>query len=258
MFRLRLSFFIAVFFASPLLADARPEGSPICSALLYEDRAMLESLPPRLRPLVESARVRKWVLERESAWADFHHALDQAFAEKGKRFVGKIGSVETGIVFRKTRLGRIELFLDGPIPGAANSFQFLDFLAAELGWIAKARAQGKISELTIIGREVGTARFADTLVSLGFKPSRIPGRRCFVLGLVGGVGGFVGGRVFFAQVDSDVENGSIYEEQRKYYRDVAAGTLLGTGSAVALACFGKTGRDYSVRFHPDELTHFFD
>jgi len=242
---------------------ARAADKPVCSAVLYDDAELLKALPPRLQPIVESARFRTMITNRDSAWSKFHSALDWGLAHEGRDFIAKIGDLGGYMRFRRTKLGKLELLIDVVAKGSARELalgkvssgpQFLDFIAAELAWIAKARATGKLERgLTIYGRDLQNRRLVDLLASIGFKKSKWPGPQCYVYGVIGGVLGYASGRLFFAQFDANDQNGSIYEEQRKFYRDVAFGAAGGVGVAVASACFNKTGRNYSIDFDPEGI-----
>lgn len=238
---------------------ARAEDKPVCSALLYEDAELLKALPDRLRPIVESARYRALITSRETAWAQYHSALDSALARPDRSFFASIGTMQVYFKFHRTKKGELQLWIDFlkrkdfPVgEGLENGQQFADFVMAQLGWIAKARATGKITNLSIIGKDLPNKRMIELLESLGFK-SEFPATRCIVWGLAGGLAGYAGGYVYFAAADSSVENGSIEDEGRKYYRDVLGGSAVGAVPAVALACFRKTGRNYSIEFRPGEL-----
>jgi hypothetical protein len=246
---------------------ARAADAPVCSAVLYDDAELLKALPPRLQPIVESARFRTVIANGDAVWATFHQALDRGLASPGKRFSATVGDASVTFHFRartevSTALWRItdvskalDLVIDDLRLGAKpDGLGFLNFVAAELGWIAKARATGKLERgLKIYGRDLESPRLADLLASIGFRKSKWPGPQCYLYGVAGGLLGYAGGHVFFGLVDANDENGSIYEEQRKFYRDVSFGSLGGAGIAVASACFNKTGRNYSIDFDPNEV-----
>lgn len=235
----------------------QPTGKPICSALLYEDAELMKALPERLRPLVESAHVRALMVNREEAWSGLHHALDQALGKMGESVIGEVEGYRARFTFHRTALGGLSLSVVALSDSKPSVFRFLDFTAAKLGWIAKARAQDKITGLRINVREISEAKLSESVAAIGLKRDRLPEPRCVVMGLVGSVAGFIGGKIYFTQADAGDQNGSIYEEQRKFYRDVAVGALVGTGSAVALACFHKVGRNYTIDFNPIELPSIF-
>lgn len=254
-----------------LATSARAGGTSVCSAVLYDDAELLKALPPRLVPIVESARFRTMLTNRDAAWAPLHRALDEALAHPGQRRVAKLGGGSVTFHFRRALTPGAFLpdarFLDPLLPKApelvidelklgANpgGMAFLDFIAAELGWIAKARAAGALDRgLTITGRDVDSISLADLLASIGFRKSKWPGPQCYVYGVAGGVLGYVGGRVFFGTFDANDANGSIYDEQRKFYRDVAFGSLGGAGLAVASVCFDRIRRNYSIDFDPNGI-----
>jgi hypothetical protein len=234
----------------------------VCSALLLQDEELLKALPERLKPIVESARFRSLLANREAAWGPFHSAMDLGLEHEGRSFFGSIGDLRAWMSFRRTKKGELQLWVevlakkDVPFGQtlAGDGFQFLDFVGAELAWIAKARATGKLKEgLAIVGADLRGRRLVDLLETLGFEKGGLAGPRCYIMGVVGGLVGYGGGRVYFSHIDADVENGSVYEERRKFYRDVVFGSVAGAGTAVALACFRKTGRNYSIEFNPHEL-----
>ncbi len=274
--RMRRSFtsiFTLLFFS--LAAVAHGADAPGCSALLDQDAALVNALPDRLRPIVESAHFHALLTNREASWGAFHAALDRGLVHEGKPFTGRVGDLGATMVFKRTKDGTLQLWIGalekGGFPfGAAligapvktDGFQFLEFMGAELGWILKARAAGTLKgSLEIVGRDIRSGRLIDVLHSLGFQRGAVSSPQCFIFGMVGGVAGFglAGyglGRMYFGHYDSDVQNGSIYEEQRKFYRDIGFGAVGGAGAGAGLAvlaCFKLTGRNYSVEFNPKEI-----
>lgn len=248
------------------IVGPRADDRPACDALFSQDAELIKALPPRLQPIVASAHFHWLLTNRDVAWSNFHQALDQALVSEGKNFFGEIGDLRLKLRFHRStpETGKLELMIGAADPTIAGSiagggFKFLDLVAAELDWIAKARAAGKIDRgLTIIGNDLENTRLIDTLTRLGFERSRTPGPKCSIYGIAGTFGGaiagYTGGRIFFSNFDVGPDNGSIEEEQRKFHRDLVFGTSVGGlaagGTVFALVCFRKTGRNYTLDFDP--------
>jgi hypothetical protein len=259
---MRRFFFLIVFLMFAFSvgpAGAAPANADVssCSAVLYSDAELLQALPTRLRPILESSHFHRLVGSRDAAWAGFHQALDRGLATEGKDFVAKIEDLDFSMRFRRSRKGALELWI-APFDRKMNGFGFLDFVGAELAWIAKARAAGKLAGgLKIYGRDLESRRLVDLLQSIGFERSRWPGPQCYLYSLAGGISGILGGKLFFAwreDRESDAaalgKPHSIEEERRRLSRDIFYGSTGGVGITSVLACMGKTGRNYSIEFDP--------
>jgi hypothetical protein len=246
-------------FVSGAPADEKP-----CYALLSDDAALLDALPTRLRSIVDYAHFHTVLTNDEVVWKPFRDSLDAGLANLGKPFKVQVGEFSATMKFDRDSKGGLRLWLNPltqngkrrlPFVPAAkiDGFQFLSFVGAELGWIAKARAAGTLKEsISIVGQELRNDRMIDLLGTLGFKRGRIAGPECYIFGIVGLGAGYGAGKLYFAKKDSSVENGQIQEEARKFYRDILIGTTGGVGVA-ALACFKFSGRNYSLEFNPKEI-----
>ncbi len=249
--RFLLPSIVAIFLA---FAPATPADDKPCYALLSDDAALLDALPTRLRSIVDSAHFHSLLTSQEEAWKPFRDALDEGLAKPGKAFTVKVGDFGVTMKFDRDSKGGLRLWMNRPAAVTkVDGFQFLNFIGAELGWIAKARADGTLKEsVSIIGQELRNQRMIDLLGTLGFKRGRIAGPECYIFGIVGLGAGYSAGKLYFAKNDSNVENGSIHDEARKFYRDILIGSAGGAGVA-ALACFKFSGRNYSLEFNPDEI-----
>jgi hypothetical protein len=258
--RIHSLFSVVVFFLVMVISGAQAADAPACSASFYDDAHLMAALPPELVPFVESARFRTIVSGRAAEWTTFHQSMDYGLAHLGHGFSGDVGGSRVWMTFRKTSKGDLELWIHNFTGYASHAtpfqsgMQFLDTVAAELDWVAKARAAGTLKgPISIIGADFTNARVIDMLTGIGFKRSRFPNLTCYLAGIGGGLVGYVGGRIFFASVDANDQNGAIEEERRKYIRDISVGSLAGAGTAVGLMCFRKTGRNYSIEVNPDQV-----
>ncbi|MBS1961041.1 MAG: hypothetical protein JST04_02410 [Bdellovibrionales bacterium] len=244
----------------------------VCPSFLSNILQMKATLPERLRSLIETSRVQHAIVDRDASWAKYHAALDRAFnnagtaLKPGEFVTARIDDLSVAVRFHRNVLGKLELEMkDLKIKGIAagesdpSGIAFLDFVASNMSWIAKARAEDVMSDtLRVIADHVDSKTVREMLESMGFEAGG-PTKFCYLAAVVGTVAGAGLGRGFFTlqQRGLDAENPERVhdgeEEKSRMEREIAWGAGAGFLGGVGVMCFRKNGRDYSMTLDTDAM-----
>jgi hypothetical protein len=216
-----------------------------CETVLMSDKPLLESLPPRLREIFESGRMIRMIRKREDAWGPLHQAMDEGFKNGEKPFTGQIQDLQIRMSFKRTNTENPELWIeylarDGLKVGenSVNGMRFLDFIAAQMDWIAKARAANRISKIEIIGENLQNQTLIKLLRSTGFTSRGKALRECGKFGLIGG--SIFGAAFGFLFID----------EQDELLVASSTGAVVGGVSLAATICITKQGGNFGLKVKP--------
>lgn len=238
----------------------------VCPSFLSNLLQLKATLPERLRSLIESSRVQHAIVDRDASWGKYHAALDRAFNKPGTFVTARIDDLSVEVRFKRTLVGKLELSMrDLKIKGIAagesdpSGVAFLDFIAANVSWIAKARDQEVLGgTLRVIADRVDSRTMREMLESMGYQAGG-PTRYCYLAAVVGTVAGAGLGRGFFTleQKAMDARNPERIhdgeEEKSRMERELAWGAGAGFLGGVGLMCFRKNGRDYSMVLDTEEM-----
>ncbi len=156
-------------------AMAESDGT-FCSAFLQSDAQMFNSLPERVRKILQSPRTVQWALNREEAWGPFLRSLDQGVVNLYQSFDTQIDDLKLTMRFTRQADGILQLEIEfarrlGLSIGetSASGFRFLDLIAAQLTWFARYRARTGAEEFEIIGQGLQNKKLASFLRTIGFE-----------------------------------------------------------------------------------------
>ncbi|MBC7386505.1 MAG: hypothetical protein H7301_10150 [Cryobacterium sp.] len=251
-----------VLFFLPLSTGAAPLGCPLW---LRNDAELRGALAPRLRAILESSRIQRLAIRGEERQIIFFKALDRAFREPGEWKKARFGTwkVDARVTIDGEQVRLTFKNAGLPVRGSEKLRRedFLQFLSAQMEWLARARAAGKFSGIEIFAEDLRSTRLIEELTSIGFSKAGKNGKYCALTGLIGfgagaGIGALEGYGYFFINENS-MDAISARDQKRRFETDVikfpVVSGVVGGMIAAGTLCLDRKGYNFEWKLQNDPV-----